>query len=119
MMKLTTILSLLLSFPVFSKELSFDCEGIYTYGNGTTETLTSKLDFDLDKMSGTRENTLGNVTSFYKVELTPTYLRGIEYNSWNTQPTETVYIDRKTLRSVVNGGIGKCEIVERNPDRQF
>jgi len=122
MKKIILFVVLVFNLDVFAQELSFDCEGIYTNPNtGVKSASTTKLDFDLGKLSGTRENDLGRITSFARVELTPGFLRGFEVYDWSPakDPHETVFIDRNTLESKVNGAIGKCKIVKRNEERKF
>ena len=119
-MKKITLLLIILSFQIDSKELSFDCEGVWkSSSTGKSEILKNKLDFDLENMTGTIENEYGTVFNFYKVELTPKHLIAFTYESWDTKPFRMVFIDRTSLDSEVNGGIGKCKLVERKDNRQF
>lgn len=118
MKKLLLLISLLLATNAWGEEISFDCSGTWNSSKGP-EILTNKLDFDLEKLTGTRENQFGRIVSFYKVELSPKFLLAWEFESYNRQPEQTVNINRETLNSVVNGAIGTCKIVDRRAIRKF
>ena len=137
-----------MSFGVHAKEISFDCEG-YWFGSSVAKVIggyvteyspsefvelakqiapekkdvlpsVDKLDFNLEQLTGTRENPKGRITNFVKVELVPKSLRAWELESWdNGIPRQSVHIDRETMSAVVNGKIGGCTIVERKLNRKF
>ena len=147
-LSLILFLSGFMSLGVYAKEISFDCETIW-FGSSMAQVIggyvteyspsefielakrldsekkdkpptVSKLDFDLEQLTGTRENSKGSISNFYRVELLPKSLRAWELASYdNGVPRRSVHIDRETMSAIINGGIGGCTVVERKLNRKF
>ena len=136
MKKTSLALSLLLLFAsnAWAEEISFDCETTFTSNiDGTESDVLTYLDFDLERLTGTRSfygddpETGYETYSFAKVELNPHWLIALELADpskavlTNTEPRtihynetlrETVRISRISLGAFVSGW-GMCKIVER------